>query len=90
MHSQDNVDQILSRELEIENSLLMQNMKNLKNKMLEKDNKIKELEIENNVLKNNTLIMQQDFYKLQEEYNKIIYSRTYKITKKIIKIIKGK
>lgn len=86
MCSNNNEDQIIKRELEIENTVLIQNINQFKKKIQEKENYIKELELENKELK----IVQENFYDLQEKYNKIIYSRSYKITKKIMKIIKGK
>ena len=86
MCSNNNEDQIIKRELEIENTVLIQNINQFKKKIQEKENYIKELELENKELK----IVQENFYDLQEKYNKIIYSRSYKIAKKIMKIIKGK
>ena len=90
MYSENNEDQILKRELEIENNLLIQNISQFKYQVQEKEKEIEELKKENSILKNENIITKESYKNLQDEYNKIIYSRSYKITRKIINIIKGR
>lgn len=75
------ITNILNKELKIENEVLMQNME-------KKNSIIKELEQENINLKNENSRLKQKYENIQKEYNKIIYSRSYKLTQKIVKLIK--
>lgn len=70
--------EILNRELEIENNILKQKLKQ------EKEDSIKEInEVE---LERKTLELERN--ELQDKIDSIIYSRSYKLVKKITNILK--
>ena len=70
--------EILNRELEIENNILKQKLKQ------EKDDSIKEInEVE---LERKRLELERN--ELQDKIDSIIYSRSYKLVKKITNILK--
>lgn len=90
MYSVSVENEILKRELEIENNVLIQNIKNLKAQTQEKEKKINELEKNNKTLISNYNKLQNDYNFFKDEYNKIIYSRSYKFIMKIKSLIKRK
>ena len=66
--------EILNTELELENKILKENLQKEKNKVKEKEKIIEEIT--------------KSKEKIQVELDKILYSRSYKLTQKIIKILK--
>ena len=66
--------EILNNELELENKVLKENLQKEKEKVKDKEKIIEELTISKQ--------------KIQGELDKILYSRSYKLTQKIIKILK--
>lgn len=80
-------NEIINRELVIENNVLMENLQkaNEKVKNIQDDNQ--KLKNENQELKNRVKELEDRERQLQEELDKIIYSRSYKLIQKVKKII---
>ena len=75
--------EIIIRTLEKENAL--QNMATIREKDLKK---YKELENEKNLIANENKILKDENMEIRAQLDSILYSRSYKITQKIKKIIK--
>ncbi len=87
---ENNEEQILKKELEIENEVLMQNIKQFQDKIQEQEKEIQKIEVEKKILKDDNINIRKSYDMLQDEYNKIIYSRSYRITRKIVNLLKGR
>lgn len=79
---------ILNKELQIENDVLMQNIEKKNISIKELENKNADLISNIDTLTKNYKDLQEEYKILQNEYNKIIYSRSYKIIQKVKRIIK--
>lgn len=77
--------EIIIRTLEKENALLKENMSTIREKDLKK---YKELENEKNLIANENKILKDENMEIRAQLDSILYSRSYKITQKIKKIIK--
>ena len=77
-------NEILLKTLEKENKLLKENMATIRQKDLEKYNK---LESENKILKNNIENLKDENKKIREQLDSILYSRSYKMIQKVKKIL---
>ncbi len=74
-------NEILKRTLEIERSILIENMK-------KKQENIETLGKEKDMLEGKIDNLKKENIKLRSELDKIIYSRSYKITQKVTKLLK--
>ena len=72
---------VLNKELEIENNILMEKIK-------EKTNLNEEYKKENRQLKEENEYLKNEYEKLSSEMERIIYSRSYKIASTISKKLK--
>ena len=77
--------EIIIRTIEKENALLKENMATIREKDLKK---YKELENEKNLIANENKILKDENMEIRAQLDSILYSRSYKITQKIKKIIK--
>ena len=79
---------IINKELEIENNILIENLKNKEKKMdnLKKENEL--LEQKNEDLKAEKEFIIKENQDLRDELDKIVYSRSYKMIQKAKKIIR--
>lgn len=75
------INEILKKELEIENNFLINNIEKQKKQIFELKNSNEKLKQENIYIKN-------EYENLKKEYDAIIYSRSFKIIKRIKSIIK--
>ena len=76
---------LLKDELEIENQILKEKLKKSKKTMAQQENEIKELVNQKNLTIKN---LESQKNEIQEKLDKILYSRSYKVIRKLNGILK--